>query len=81
MSEVFEVNKDLRQGDSLSLTLFNIKLEKAIRKMQRKTTGVTIGQNHIVVLGFVDNLNVLESLLEDIERAGHILEQTASKKG
>ncbi|KAE9523651.1 hypothetical protein AGLY_016203 [Aphis glycines] len=44
MSEAFEVSTGLKQGDSLSPTLFNLAMEKAIREMQIETTGITIGQ-------------------------------------
>jgi len=47
VSEDFEVRIGLKQGDSLSPTLFNIALEKAIRELQLETTGVEIGQQHI----------------------------------
>lgn len=47
VSETFEVRTGLKQGDSLSLSLFNIALEKVIRELQSETTGVEIGQQHI----------------------------------
>lgn len=62
MFEVFDVCTGLKQGDSLSLTSFiGIVFEKAIRKVLRKTTRVTIGQHCIQVLKFADGLNVLRS--------------------
>ncbi|KAE9525797.1 hypothetical protein AGLY_014023 [Aphis glycines] len=67
MSEPFEVSTGLKQGDSLSPTLFNLALEKAIREMQIETTGITIGQHRIQVLGFADDLNILENFLVDTE--------------
>jgi hypothetical protein len=47
MSEAFEVSTGLKQGDSLSPTLFNFALEKAIREMQIETTGIMKGQKRI----------------------------------
>jgi len=81
MSEPFEVSTGLKQRDSLSPTLFNLALEKAIREMQIKTTGITISQQHIQILGFADDLNVLENSLADTERAAQVLERAASKIG
>jgi hypothetical protein len=43
VSEAFEVKTDLKQGDSLSPTLFNIAPEKVIRELQSEITGVEIG--------------------------------------
>lgn len=34
-----------------------------------ETTGVAIGQQHIQVLGFADDLNILGNSIEDTERA------------
>jgi len=59
VSEVFEVRSGFKQGDSLSPTLFNIALEKASMELQLETTGVEIGQQHIQILGFADDLNIL----------------------
>ena len=81
MSEPFEVSTGLKQGDSLSPTLFNLALEKAIREMQMGTTGIMIGQQCIQVLGFADDLNIIEKSLVDTERAAQVLEQAASKIG
>jgi len=39
MSEAFEVSTGLKQGNSLSPTLFNLALEKAIREMQSEKRG------------------------------------------
>ncbi|KAL4148527.1 hypothetical protein QTP88_002756 [Uroleucon formosanum] len=81
MSEPFEVSTGLKQGDLLSPTLFNLALEKAIREMQRETTGITIGQQRIQILGFADDLNILENSLVDTERAAQVLERATSKIG
>jgi hypothetical protein len=47
VSEAFEVRTGLKQGDSLSPTLFYIALEKVIMELQSETTGVEIDQQHI----------------------------------
>ncbi|KAL4132173.1 hypothetical protein QTP88_009380 [Uroleucon formosanum] len=81
MSEPFEISTGLKQGYSLSPTLFNLALEKTIKEMQMETTGITIGQQRIQVLGFADDLNILENSLVDTERAAQVLERAASKIG
>lgn len=40
-----------------------------------------IGQLHIQVLGFTDDLNILGNSLEETEKAAQALEQAASKIG
>jgi hypothetical protein len=44
LSEAFEVNTGLKQGDALSPMLFNLVLEKTIREIQKDPTGITIGE-------------------------------------
>lgn len=74
ISEAFEVSTGLKQGYSLSPTLFIIALEKAIREMQREITGVAIGQHRIQVLRFTDDLNILGISIESTERVAQVLE-------
>lgn len=56
VSEAFEVRTGLKQGDSLSPTLFNIALEKATREMKMEATRIAISQQLIQVMGFADDL-------------------------
>lgn len=81
LSEAFEVNTGLKQGDALSPMLFNLALEKTIREMQKESTGITIGERKIQVLGFVDDVNILGKSLNDTIRAAQVLEQAAGKIG
>jgi hypothetical protein len=81
LSNALEVNNGLKQGDALSPMLFNLVLEKTIRKIQKETTGITIGERKIQVLGFTDDLNILGNSLNDTKRAAQVLEQAASKVG
>lgn len=74
MSEAFEISTGLKQGDSLSPTLFNLVLEKAIRETQIETMGIMISQQRTQVLCFTDDLNILENSIEDTERAAQVLE-------
>ena len=81
MSEAFEVNTGLKQGDALSPMLFNLALEKTIREIQKEPTGITIGERKIQVLGFADDLYILGSSLNDTKKAAQVLEQAAGKIG
>jgi len=42
---------------------------------------VEIGQQHILKLGFADDLNILGNSLEETEKAAKALEQAATKIG
>ncbi|KAL4090626.1 hypothetical protein QTP88_025425 [Uroleucon formosanum] len=55
--------------------------EKELEELQSETTGVEIGQQHIQVLGFADDSNILENSLQETEKAAQTLEQAASKIG
>lgn len=77
ISEASNIRTGLRQKDALFPTLLNKALEKAIREMQMETTGVAIGEHHIQVLGFADDLNNLRNFLKYMERAARVPEQAA----
>lgn len=49
--------------------------------MEKAPTGITIRVQKIQVLGFVDDLNILRSSLNDTQRAAQTLEQAAGKVG
>lgn len=46
-----------------------------------ETTGIVIGQQHLQVLGLVDDLNIIENSNEHIKRVAQVLEQAANKIG
>ncbi|VVC33333.1 Reverse transcriptase domain [Cinara cedri] len=49
----------LKKGDALSPLLFNITLEKVIRKIQNTILGININKTTLDVLGFADDLNLM----------------------
>lgn len=71
----------LKQGDALSPVLFNLALEKAIRELQKETTGIEINQQKIQILGFADDLNIIGNTRDDTEKAAKVLEIAAEKLG
>lgn len=58
MAEAFEVKTGLKYGGALSPMLFNLALEKTIRKTQ-ESTSIIIEERKTQVLGFSDDLNIL----------------------
>ncbi|KAL4084353.1 hypothetical protein QTP88_028176 [Uroleucon formosanum] len=80
-SETFTVETGLKQGDALSLVLFNLTLEKVIRVLQDNEGGLLIGQNKIQILGFADDLDILGDSLSDTANAARVLEEVAKRKG
>lgn len=56
LSDEFDVITGLKQGDALSPLLFNIALEKVIRRVQRNNRRVKIDEILLDVLGFADYL-------------------------
>jgi hypothetical protein len=71
--EAFEVKNDLEQEDALSPILFSLALKKTISEMQKEPTEITLGERKIKILGFVDDLNVLGSSLNDTKRVAQVL--------
>lgn len=47
MSEAIEVKTRLQQDDILSPMLFYLALEKAIKELQKESTGISIGERKI----------------------------------
>jgi hypothetical protein len=81
MSEAFNLETVLKQEDALSPLLFNIALEKAVRVLRNETREIKVDEYHIEVLGFADNLNILEASLDDKVRATKALKHAAERIG
>jgi len=64
----FQVITGLKQGDALSLLLFNIVLEKVIRSVQNSGCGLEVSAWQLDVLGFADGLNLIGSSKETVLR-------------
>lgn len=58
LSDVFDIEEGLRQGDPLATLLFNLMLEAAVRNMDMDT-GSTIFTKSSQLLGFADDLDII----------------------
>jgi hypothetical protein len=68
MSEAFNFETGLKQGDALSPLLFEIILEKVVRVLQNKARGISVDEYHIKLVGFADDLNIIGGLLDNSVR-------------
>lgn len=80
LSEAFEVITGVKQGDSLSPCLFNLVLEKAVRKAMLTPGGIQMGTT-VKLLGYADDLDAMGSEQEEVEATVAALEEEALKVG
>jgi len=55
-SSLFENKTGLKQGDSLSLILFNLALHKVIQSIKMVPSGIKIGKQQLNVLPYADGI-------------------------
>ena len=69
LSQGFQISKGLRQGCSLSPTLFNIYIREAVKNWMKKCSpmGLIVGEETISTLFFADDQLVLAEDYDDIE--------------
>ena len=74
ITDSFEINKGVRQGDALSATLFNLALEYVLRKVSKKGTLRTRGEQ---IIAYADDIavitkrrQIMKDILKDIDKEG-----------
>lgn len=77
LSSAFEVKSDLRQGNALSSTLFNLGLEKVIREINHSHQVEVV--NKELILAYADDIVILGNTRQDITQTMFNL-VTASKR-
>ena len=71
LSSSFPIENSLKQGDALSLLLFNFELEYAIRKVQETRLGLDMNDTH-QILAYADDVNLICNDIR-IERNAEVL--------
>jgi hypothetical protein len=66
-SDRFPIRNDLKQGDPLSPSLFNISLEYAIRRVQVIQDGLKVNGTHQLLV-YADDVNILGGSIRTIEK-------------
>ena len=62
LTSLFRNNRGLKQGDPLSLLLFNLALQKVIQSMKMVPSGIKMGKDKLNVLAYADDTVLMEKL-------------------
>ena len=67
MTNWFNVGSGVRQGDSISSTLFILFLNDLLQALINTTRGVKFGENIVTCLAYADDLAILAENEDDLE--------------
>ena len=79
LSDSFPIHCGLKQGDALSLLLFNRALEYAIRRVQEMRTGLEFEKHHLLV--YADDVNMLGKNLQTVRENTEMLIKASKDNG
>jgi hypothetical protein len=82
LSDRFPIQNGLKQGDALSLLLFNFALEYAIRTAHESQVGLKLNGNwthHL--LAYTDDVNLLEDNIDTIRKNTETLTDGSKEVG
>jgi hypothetical protein len=77
---MFPIRNGLKQGDALSLLLFNFSLEYAIRKVQVEQDGLELNGTH-QLLGYADDVNILGGCVQTVKENSEALVVASKENG
>ena len=78
MSNQFDINRGVRQGDGLSATLFNLALHKALKNIEYSNT---ILNRSTQICGYADDILVIARTLPALEALCADLSTEADRMG
>jgi len=59
LSSFFENKRDMKQGDPLSPTLFNLALQKVIQSTKMIPSGIKFGKEQLNILAYADDIALI----------------------
>jgi sorting nexin-29 len=79
-SREFDVGRGLRQGDTLSCMLFNLTLERVVRKLDINPGGTLLNRT-VHCLAYADDIDILSRREENLKESFQLLEAESKKAG
>ena len=79
--ETFEIGRGVKQGDPLSPNLFNSIIEELVKSLQWENEGIKINGRFLNNLRFADDIILLSSNKESLEKMGEELMSESEKGG